>query len=195
MPNPLHALIAAGQLPTVSHAPATTHDPDAVNATQALIERLEAQLTPPGPTQDPDWYGWIGFPVAGFIANLLTARQFYPERSARFLDVGSGIGTKLILAHELGWVTGGVERWAAYAEVSRRLAPFAHVFSTDAQQFDCYHHYDLVYYYGLAPDQVIDAQIKRHITDRMKPGALFFSGRRPHPDWLEHREALIWRKP
>jgi SAM-dependent methyltransferase len=179
--------------PSAPIHPAAHHD--SINATQALIERFEAHLTPPGPTRDPNWYGWVPLKHHVFMAGMLQARQILGDGQHRFLDVGSGIGTKLILAFELGFKAAGVERWEPYIAASRQLAPFALVYPDNAEGFPFYHNYDLVYYYGLAPDMTRDGEIKRSITDRMKPGALLFTARRPFPDWLEHVGGLIWRKP
>lgn len=183
--------------PNVNRQPSQPTHPlahhDTIYATQALIERLEAHLTPNGPTHDPDWYGWIPLKHQTFMTGMLACRQTLGHGHHRFLDVGSGIGTKLILAHELGYQAAGIERWQPYVDMSRRIAPFAHVFHANAEDFEFYD-FDVVYYYGLAPDMDHDGQIKRHITDRMKPGALFFTARHPFPDWLEHVGGLIWRK-
>jgi hypothetical protein len=95
----------------------------------------------------------------------------------------------------LGWQAEGVERWGPYVEVAERIAPMAAHWRMNAQEFDDWHLFDLVYYYGLAPEQGRDERIKRHIADRMKPGALLFCARRPFPTWLDHIDGLIWRIP
>lgn len=188
--------------------------PDATNATQALIERLEAHLTPPGPTQDPDWYGWIPLRHAVFLAGLLQARHILNRQASairqtstetvnqndgryQFLDVGSGIGTKLIIAHELGYHPHGIERWSPYVDVSRTIAPFAEVVTASATDppGGYYSRYDLIHYYGCSPDQAKDGAIKDRVTTHMKPGALFFTTRRPFPTGMQHVAQFLWRKP
>jgi SAM-dependent methyltransferase len=197
--NPLPDLIARGQVPNVTQVEPqqlpSIAEPEARAAVQALIERLEANYLPRGPTQDEYWYGWIALPLGTFLEGMLTARAVLGPDKHRFLDVGSGIGTKLILAHELGWHTTGIERWRPYIDVSRRLAPMARVLHGDGAQFMSYHRYDLIYLYGIATDPSDHEQINQHIVKQMKPGALFFCARRPFPDGLEHVAELIWRRP
>jgi SAM-dependent methyltransferase len=168
-------------------------DPDNAAAVQRLIERLEANITPAGPVLDPDWYGWIPLPLANFLEGMLLARRILGPGRHRFLDIGSGIGTKLILAHELGFHAFGIERWHPYLHVSQRIAPFATVVHADAARYEPYHTFDLIYLYGVATDPADHEQINRHITSRMRAGALFFCARRPFPAWLEHAGGLIWR--
>jgi SAM-dependent methyltransferase len=190
------------QIPT-THQPASA-DPDAINATQALINRLEAHHTPPGPTQDPNWYSWIPLPHDTFLQGLLQARQILnrygtPPPSGRytFLDVGSGIGTKLIIAHELGYHPTGIERWQPYIEVSRKIAPFAPVIHANANDIAVavgLRQFDLIHYYGCAPDPDRDGHIKQRITNAMKPGSILFTTRKPYPDHLERVAPFLWRK-
>jgi hypothetical protein len=190
------SLLALIQHPSVTIDPMPTPpmaDPDNVAALQRLVERLEAQLTPRGPTMDEDWYGWIPLPIATFLENMHSARHLMGPGRHSFLDIGSGIGTKLILAHELGFEAHGVERWPAYANTSRQIAPFAEVRVCDAAQLGSYHAYDLVYLYGIATSQAEHDRINRQITSRMRRGALFFCARQPFPAWLEHLGGLIWR--
>lgn len=199
MSNPLPALMQRGELPRVQQLASqplpSIAIPEARAAVQALVERLEANHTPPGPTKDPHWYSWIPLPLHTFLENMLMARTILGPGTHRFLDVGSGIGTKLILAHELGFKATGIERWRPYIDVSRRLAPMARVLHGDGAQYMAYNLYDLVYIYGIATDPNDHARINAHIAGQMKPGALMFCARRPFPEGLEHQGGLIWRKP
>jgi SAM-dependent methyltransferase len=195
----VQAALERGAVPGVERVatvtlPATA-DADAIAAIQRLIERLEANYTPTGPKDDLNWYGWIGLPIAVFLEGMLAARRILGVGRHRFLDVGSGIGTKLILAHELGWATTGIERWRPYVEVSRHLVPFAKVHVGDGARYMSYGAHDLVYLYGIAVDPGDHEAINRHIARQLKPGALFFCARRPFPEGLEHVAELVWRRP
>jgi SAM-dependent methyltransferase len=190
------------QIPTLPQ-PASA-DPDAINATQHLINRLEAHHTPPGPTQDPDWYGWIPLPHDTFLQGLLQARRILnrygtppPDGRYTFLDVGSGIGTKLIIAHELGYHPTGIERWQPYITTSQQLAPFAHTHHLNAAHIAgaFYRTFDLIHYYGCAPDPERDGRIKQRITNAMKPGSILFTTRQPYPTDMDHVATFLWRKP
>jgi hypothetical protein len=181
-----HHQIADIALPAIA-------DTDNQAAIQNLIERLEANLAPTAPVPDPNWYGWIPLPLGTYLENMLTARRILGPGRHRYLEIGSGIGTKLILAHELGWQTTGIERWGPYAEVSRQLAPFATIHHADAASWSDYGSSDLIYLYGIATDPSDHDAINHHITRRMRTGTLFFCARRPFPTWLEHIDRLIWR--
>ncbi len=97
--------------------------------------------------------------------------------NGRFLDVGCGIGTKLLLARFLGWgdVT-GIELRPEYGEVARRLCPEADVFVADAFEWDGYGEFDVVFMYR----PCIPDDLERHLEDRvlslMKPNAHAFFG-------------------
>jgi SAM-dependent methyltransferase len=175
------------------HAVASA-DPRTIAATQELIERFEAQFLPRTPYDD-DWYGWISLRLDYFYAGMVAAREALGEGGHRFLEVGSGIGSKLCLAHALGWDATGLERHAPYVEASRRLFPHVTVLEGSAEDFMEFADFDLVYAARVAIDRTRQARILRRMVDEMKPGALLFapSVDGPYPEWLEHLGGFVWR--
>jgi SAM-dependent methyltransferase len=174
------------------HAAASA-DPRTVAATQELIERFEAQFLPRTPYDDA-WYGWIPLRLDYFYAGMVAARDRLGDGAHRFLEVGSGIGTKLCLAHALGWAATGLELHAPYVEVSRRIFPHVEVIEGSAETFDGFGNFDLVYAARVAIDRTHQARILRRMVEEMRPGALLFapSVDGPYPEWLENVGGFVW---
>lgn len=197
--SPLAKLVDTGQLANVKradhHHPATA-DPDAIRATHELITRLEANLTPIALGR-PNHHSAIPLRLDHFLEGMRTIRNTLGPGPHTFADIGSGIGTKLALAHALGFQPEGIENHEPYIEVSRRLFPHIPIHHTDAANYQHYHKYDVVYAYRPAVSRDHQHHINQTISDQLKPGALFYSvsSRGPHPDWLEQIDELIWRKP
>jgi SAM-dependent methyltransferase len=173
---------------------AASADPRTITATQELIERFEAQFLPRTPYDDA-WYGWIPLRLDYFYAGMMVAREELGEGGHRFLEVGSGIGTKLCLAHALGWSATGLELHPAYVEVSRRLFPHVEVIEGSAETFEDFDAFDLVYAARVAIDRTRQARILRRLVEKMTPGALLFapSVDGPYPEWLENVGGFVWR--
>jgi hypothetical protein len=170
--------------------------PDASMAVQEVLERLEAQLTPRTPA-DEEWFGWIPLRLPYFIHGMLIAREVLGPGFHKHLEVGSGIGTKLALARVMDWQPHGIERYRPYLEVCWQVFPHVNAWEADAETFQDYGDFDLVYMCRVATDPQRQLQITRRVTDQLKPGAVFFcpSVAGPYPDWLEHAAGHVWRKP
>lgn len=169
--------------------------PDSIAAISEVLERLEAQITPRGPVEDEQWYGWIPFPLDQFIEGMRICRQQLGPGWHRFLDIGSGIGTKLALADALGFESFGIERWKPYVDVSDRCFPHCPVIVSEANYPNEYDRFDVVFLYGCATSSAEHERLNRVITGQMKSGALFFAPKPPLPVWLEHVDGPIWRIP
>jgi 2-polyprenyl-3-methyl-5-hydroxy-6-metoxy-1,4-benzoquinol methylase len=111
----------------------------------------------------------------------------------RFLDVGSGIGTKLALASSLEFDVHGIECYSPYIEVSKRLFPDLPVTHCTAEVFDRYDRFDVVYCYRPCVKPEDQNALNRHISERMRSGALLFNVGGPSPLWLEHVDGEVWR--
>jgi hypothetical protein len=171
--------------------------PDASAAVQEVLERLEAQLTPPTPL-DEDWYGWVPLRLPYFVHGMLIARDVLGSGFHRFLEVGSGIGTKLALARVMDWQPYGIERYLPYLEVCRRVFPHVNAEEGNAETFEDYGDFDLVYMCRVAPDDRRQEAITCRAAELMRSGAVLFapsvSGPWP-PDWMEHVAGHVWRRP
>lgn len=140
------------------------HDP--ALAVDQTVMRLEAGwFTPHG---DDAGFDLHPLPMGEFLAGMAVCGE-----PGRFVDLGCGVGTKLAVAHFLGWQVSGVERHADYAAAARRLVPEADVVVGDAWDVEL-DGFDVVYSYrlcvALAAQQVLNAAI----VARMRPGGLFF---------------------
>jgi hypothetical protein len=165
------------------------------NALIELIQRLERYIAPIG-ADEPDWYDWIPLSMTTYLDGMRHIRNRLGPGRRQYLEIGSGIGTKLVLAHALGYHATGIERHAPYVHVSRALAPHCPVIEGDAQHaFAIYPNADIIYNYGIAIDQEHHHQINQLIADRMSPGALYFTPRHPQPDQLEPVAENVWIKP
>ena len=184
---------------TQPHKPkAITHD-TSINALLHLIRRLEANLTPPANPAE-QWWSYIPLPLDHWFENMATIRQTLGPGTHQYLELGSGIGTKLALANELGYHTLGIEHHQPYIDTSRRIFPHCHVIHSDAANPNHnlqpqYQNADIIYNYALATNAEDHHRINRNITKHMKPEALYYQPRPPHPTWLEHIHGHVWRKP
>ena len=162
--NPLSTLIAQGHSGVeLADDQTPTAVLDAINATQELIERLEAQITPP-PNKDEQWYSWIPNRLAFFFEGMRIARATLGPGRHRFLEVGSGMGRNLCLAHQLGFDPVGIELHEPYIDASHRVFPHLKAYQMDATIYEGYYWFDLVYCYRIAVDREKQNVINQMIT-------------------------------
>lgn len=170
---------------------------------QELLEWLETVCAPP-PPDDSQYHTWGALPLLDFYEGMEIAAEAlnYPQppemmpaidARLRFLDVGSGIGSKLFLANRLGWDVYGIEHYEPYAETSRLLFPQFSVERVAADDFDKYHEFDLIYSWRIVRDSVKQHILNELIVDHMRPGALYFMAGGPDPKWLDHVGGQVWR--
>jgi SAM-dependent methyltransferase len=162
-------------------------------AAQQLVTHLETAFTPPFPDDEQVWYPYQPSAVVEFYDSIDRVRRLLGEGRYRFLDVGSGIGSKLFLADILGFEAEGIERYAPYVEVSLSLYPKLRATCVNAEEFTAYADFDVVHCNGLALDLEHQQQINRLIMGRMRPGALYWFSSDPAPDWSEPVADRIWR--
>lgn len=165
-----------GDLPRVVHDPTLALD--------QTLTRLEAGwFTPHG---DDTGFDLHPLPMREFLAGMAACGE-----PGRFIDLGCGVGTKLLVAHLLGWAVVGVERHADYADAARRLVPEATVVTGDVLDVSL-DGFDVVYSYRLMVDLDAQHELNRRIVARMRPGALFFCAG-SDPVGLEPVGLSVWR--
>jgi SAM-dependent methyltransferase len=166
-------------------------DPKSMSAQSAravadVFDRVERAWYPNEVTNIDESWDYQAWPVDEFMIGLeVCAKIPLPDRPGlKFLDVGSGIGTKLALASAYGFDVTGVEFRPQYAAMTRFICPEAKVYGSDARMFD-YAPYDLIYAY--LPLRRMGVLLDR-ITEQAKPGVVLFM---PECDGLSERG---WRK-
>jgi SAM-dependent methyltransferase len=143
---------------------------------EQLVVKLQDQImniTPLPPSTE--WFDWQSLPLSWFYAGMLEASKKLGPGRHKFLDVGSGIGTKLYLADSLGFDPYGIEHNADYVDISRTLWPEYPVYLVNALDYVEYDAYDVIYSYRLARNDDLQRQVNEHIVQHMREGAIFFA--------------------
>ena len=118
---------------------------------------------------DPACLPWMPFSWPAFVA--LVAEALPEVGGDRFLEVGCGPGSKMILADAIfGLSTRGVERVPEYVKAARQQGLI--VTETDALAYDGYGDADLVFFNRAFADQEKELQLEATVYDKMKPGAV-----------------------
>lgn len=169
-------------------------------ALDGALSALEMVMAPQVPG-DGVHFRFISLAGCHFVLSIeraIAALRPTAEGQLRFLDVGAGIGTKLLVAEGLGLRATGIEIRPEYIEVARRLE--LNVELADAMTWDRYAEFDIVYAYRPMMTQESQAVLDARIQTMMRPGGvLFLVGYVSAPiGW----EALapdfthdLWRKP
>ena len=111
---------------------------------------------------------------------------------ARFVDVGCGGGSKLLLASRYFTRADGIEFDRGYVGSARRLVeacrlPKSEVFEANALEFDQYDQYDVVYFYQPMKDPELLQELERIITSSVRPGTVLVA---PYPSFATRAEDL-----
>lgn len=145
---------------------------------------------------------WMPFQMADFVAIMTEVMR--ETDGVGFLEVGSGIGTKMMIAKYLfGLTTFGIEYDETLVTVSDQKKRGS-VWRGDALHFYYgYSNYDIIWMYRCFRDEELQAQLEQKIYDEMKPGAIFAGAALQNPpkgwttivdDWdMGNRGA--WKKP
>lgn len=168
---------------------------------ERLFERLHLALTPEVPVLTSGlWHGDIPLPISRFIALMQAAvrllRAMDRAEPWSFLDVGCGLGLKVLAAQEFFDHTAGIELDARRAAVAHRLArraarnrvaaqdtptPWvtgtlpaarAQIEAADALTWEGYGRFDVIYAYRPIFDTDLMTQLDRRMIAMARPGAL-----------------------
>lgn len=116
--------------------------------------------------------GWMPFQLADFVAIMTEVMR--ETNGIVFLEVGSGIGTKMLVARFMfGLSVNGIEYDETLATVAlQKLRGPVQV--TDALSWDgSYGHADIIWMYRCFRDPVLQDQLEQRIYSEMKSGAIF----------------------
>lgn len=112
---------------------------------------------------------WMPFSWPEFIA--LVAEALPETTGDKFLDVGSGPGSKMMLAEAIfGLDVHGVERVPEYVKAARQRG--LQVDEADAFGWDGYGDYDLVFFNRPFHDELRQRELEQQVFRDMKPGAV-----------------------
>lgn len=142
-------------------------------AIQEAIDRLERAWLPAELPYHEEFHSYEPTPVVDFLEDMEVVGRCAPGR--RFLEVGCGIGTKMIIATKLGYEVHGIEVREQYAAVAKHLCPEAKVEIADARAYDDYRSYDVVFSYRPLRSDAGMAAFDQWLTDRMRPDAVLFA--------------------
>jgi trans-aconitate methyltransferase len=143
---------------------------------------------------------WMPFPIPEFITLLAQAVAEAPGE--QFLEIGCGIGTRMMLAREIfGLDVTGIERVPEYVAECRRLALDAE--EADAGHYNGYGKFDIIWFNRPFRDQSRQAALEKKVWAETRPGAVVMCANLEDPppsswfiiedDWEVRRG--VWQKP
>lgn len=116
-------------------------------------------------------FSFVPFPCGFFVDTVLNAFFILgQDRSKKFLDVGCGIGTKVMLASSL-FDAYGIDIEEKYVKTAHDLK-INRVGQADAMNFDRYDQFDVIYYYRPIFDPIIYRDFESKIHKESKVGSL-----------------------
>lgn len=134
------------------------------------LHNMECAHLPPEPDTG-ERYSWIPFPCNNFVDLILEG--FFlsgQDRSKMFLEIGCGIGTKVMLADVL-FEAHGFDVVEEYLELARRLG-CKRVFQSDMMLYENFSDFDLLYFYAGSKEVELQREFENRIHQQMKVGAL-----------------------
>lgn len=143
----------------------------------ADVTRLdrEWQRKPAGHDEPERSTPWMPFPLFDFIA--LVAEALPETEGGSLLEVGCGIGTRMLVAHELfGLEAHGIDRVPEYVAQASQMLPEGMTGVTaevaDALGWDGYGKYDLLWFNRPFRDRATQRQLEAQVWQDMRPGAV-----------------------
>lgn len=147
--------------------------------------------------------GWMPFQMADFTA-IMTEVVRETDGPA-FLEVGSGIGTKMLTAsHMFGLTTAGIEYDETLATIAiQKLRGPVRIGDALQVPLGFYSSHDIIWMYRLFRDEELQDQLEQRIYSEMKPGAIFAGAalQNPPADWeiivddYDTGNRGAWKKP
>lgn len=140
---------------------------------------------------DPET-GWVPFPCNVFADIVVEAWLILGSdetRSQKFIDIGCGIGTKVLLAQSL-FDACGFDIVSEHLDIARMLG-CRNVFQDDARTYRDYAQYDFIFFYApFFGDSELERTFEETVHYLMKPGAIIA----PMHSVMEW-DKLPWMKP
>jgi trans-aconitate methyltransferase len=115
---------------------------------------------------------WMPSDAAQFLVLLIESMTEAP--GDRFLEVGCGPGTKMLLAQNLfGLQVSGFDRIPEYIAAAREQGLDAEV--ADALAYDRYDQFDIVFLNRPCRDQVLERALERQVWSKMRRGSVLLA--------------------
>ena len=150
-----------------------------------LWGRMHTHLSPYPPdlySDTPGHHGDLPYPSSDFLRYAMAARRIclaMDKHAPSFLDVGCGIGLKVLQAAELFTRADGLEYEASHAAVGQTMLqragrPEARIFHADALCFTEYAAYDVLYAYKPMYGEALE-QMEARLIGQARPGTLLIA--------------------
>lgn len=171
---------------------------DAINLSRKLD--LEWMRRQDAGRDDQRFLPWMPFSWPEFIS--MTAEALPEMPGTRFLDVGCGPGTRMLLARDIfGLEVRGFDRVPEYVGAAQKLG--LEVTQEDALEYKGYGYFDLIWMNRPIRDHELQGRLEAKVWDEMSPGAVIgcanLDNRPPmhwypvYDDWEIKRG--VWQKP
>lgn len=115
------------------------------------------------------------------------------EKPLRYLDVGSGRGTTLLMAARFFPLVHGIEFDPGFHERANRLLNTEYTLNcrsilANALEFEDYDEYDIIYFYKPMSDIDLLAEMEARIVEQARPGTLLIA---PYLGFFDRHEAAV----
>lgn len=127
-------------------------------------------------------FQYVPLPINEFLfyieysSNLFEeTKKLDPKSNVNFIDVGCGIGTKLVLVSDLFRKVTGIEINSDYSKISRILARTRqniNVITKDALKFKKYKDFDIIYFYRPFRSSILQEKLENKIFEESKEGCI-----------------------
>jgi SAM-dependent methyltransferase len=112
---------------------------------------------------------WMPFPLWDFIA--LVAEALPESSGTSFLEVGSGVGTRMLIAQEVfGLDVHGIDRVPEYVNEAWKLGLSAEV--ADALDYGGYGKFDLLWFNRPLRDRALQRELEAKVWQDVRPGGV-----------------------
>ncbi len=172
---------------------AGTHDVTLAALAQT-IDALERAWFPAVLPEHPEFYEYQSTPVDTFVVALQMVRE--RARGNAYLEVGCGIGTKLVIAQHFGFEVHAIEARAQYVATAQFLCPEATIKIADARHYDNYGAFDVIFCYRPLISDEGQAALDEFICGKAKSDAVLLYPYRnlTQYGWAQNAEHVWERK-
>ncbi len=140
-----------------------------MSLSMAQIRSVDAKWAGHGAAR-PGWVGYLPYPAERFAQLIAAAAPFAAPRT--FIDLGAGVGTKMLIAHAAGLDVFGVDEDAELIEAAHQLG--MPVFRHDVRTAPVAG-YGVVYINHPLAGAQSEAALEQRVRAQLSPGAILIS--------------------